>query len=168
MRPFQIPLGGLIPSDISNLLAGCKNLGTTHLTSGAYRVHPGEWAVGEAAGTLAAYCAGQNVTPAQAHAAAARIAAVQLRLLEQGVPIFWWDDVTYEQGKTFIAAHLVGARGFMADPGSMHFRPNATITHAERDAINSHAGRQLPWPNTSMARADAARWSCTQLGLPLQ
>lgn len=168
VKPFQIPLGALIPSDMTNLIAGCKNLGTTHLTSGAYRVHPGEWAVGEAAGTLAAYCVGQGVSPANAHATGSRVAAIQLRLLEQGIPIFWWDDVTFDQGKNFIAAHLLGVRGYMADAGSMHFRPNDIMTHDERVAINNHAGRALPWPGTSMTRADSARWLCVQFGLPLQ
>ena len=77
VRPFQILLGSLIPTDISNLVAGCKNIGATHLTSAAYRVHPGEWAIGEAAGTLAAYCVGQGVTPAQAYSNSARLAALQ-------------------------------------------------------------------------------------------
>ena len=48
--PFQIPLGALIPRRIENLLPACKNLGTTHITNGCYRLHPVEWAIGEAAG----------------------------------------------------------------------------------------------------------------------
>ena len=43
--PFQIPLGALIPVKTKNLLAACKNIGTTHLTNGAYRLHPIEWAI---------------------------------------------------------------------------------------------------------------------------
>ena len=166
-RPFQIPLGALIPTDASNLITACKNIGATHLTSGAYRVHPGEWAVGEAAGALAAYCVGQAVLPAQVHANGSRIAALQLRLLEWGVPIFWWDDLDYnDDPKTFAAANLVGVRGFLSDSTSLHFRPTATITQSERDAVNSHAGRQLPWPATAMTRAQAAVWLCGELGLP--
>ena len=53
--PFQIPLGALIPRRVENLLPACKNLGTTHITNGCYRLHPVEWAIGEAAGALAAY-----------------------------------------------------------------------------------------------------------------
>ena len=56
--PFQIPLGALIPRRVENLLPACKNLGTTHITNGCYRLHPVEWAIGEAAGALAAYCLG--------------------------------------------------------------------------------------------------------------
>ena len=54
--PFQIPLGALIPRRVENLLPACKNLGTTHITNGCYRLHPVEWAIGEAAGALAAFC----------------------------------------------------------------------------------------------------------------
>ena len=53
--PFEIPLGALIPVRMKNLIPACKNIGTTHLTNSAYRVHHVEWAIGEAAGTLAAY-----------------------------------------------------------------------------------------------------------------
>ncbi len=54
--PFQIPLGALIPVRVQNLLPANKNLGTTHITNGCYRLHPVEWNIGEAAGALAAYC----------------------------------------------------------------------------------------------------------------
>ena len=54
--PFQIPLGAMIPVRVENLLPGGKNLGVTHITNGAFRVHPVEWNVGEAAGLLAAFC----------------------------------------------------------------------------------------------------------------
>ncbi|MGG2474547.1 FAD-dependent oxidoreductase, partial [Rhizobium sp. BR5] len=33
-----------------------KNIGTTHITNGCYRLHPVEWNIGEVAGMLAAYC----------------------------------------------------------------------------------------------------------------
>jgi hypothetical protein len=166
VRPFQIPLGSLIPTDASNVIAACKNIGTTHISSAAYRVHPGEWAIGEAAGTLAAYCVGQNVMPAGMHGNVPRVAAYQLRLLEYGTPIFWWDDVTFDDPKTFAAAHLLGVRGFLSDPNSLHFRPAEAITQSEQDAASNHAGKVLPWPSGSMTRAQAALWLCAELGLP--
>jgi DNA-binding LacI/PurR family transcriptional regulator len=61
--PFQIPLGALVPARVTNLIPGAKNLGTTHITSGCYRVHPAEWSIGEAAGALAAYCTLNRTTP---------------------------------------------------------------------------------------------------------
>lgn len=168
VQPFQIPLGSLIPTDSSNLIAACKNIGGTHLTSGAYRVHPGEWAIGEAAGILAAYCVAQSVLPAQVHADSSRVAAVQLRLLEQGAPIFWWDDLDYATDrKTFAAANLLGVRGLLFEAGTLHFRPDAVIMQSEQYDANERASRELPWPAGTMTRAEAAVWLCAQLGLPL-
>jgi hypothetical protein len=63
--PAQIPLGALIPVRMRNLIPGCKNLGTTHLSSGMYRVHPSEWNIGEAAGALASNCAVHGLEPRQ-------------------------------------------------------------------------------------------------------
>lgn len=63
--PFQVPLRSLIPVRITNLLPAAKNIGSTHLTSGAYRVHPGEWTIGEAAGALAAFCITDRLLPRQ-------------------------------------------------------------------------------------------------------
>ena len=48
---------------LENLLAGAKNIGTTHITNGGYRLHPVEWNIGEAAGHLAAYCGARRTTP---------------------------------------------------------------------------------------------------------
>jgi len=61
--PFQIPLGALIPKRTENLLAACKNIGTTHVTNGCYRLHPIEWNIGEAAGNLVAFCLQHNLAP---------------------------------------------------------------------------------------------------------
>src|SRR3712207_4250082 len=61
--PFQLPLGALLPIRADNLLPGCKNLGTTRITSGAYRVHPVEWSIGEASGALASFAARRHETP---------------------------------------------------------------------------------------------------------
>lgn len=43
---FQIPLGALLPVRMKNLLPVNKNIGTTHLTNGCYRLHPVEWSIG--------------------------------------------------------------------------------------------------------------------------
>ncbi len=61
--PFQIPLGALIPVRVGNLLPANKNIGTTHITNGAYRLHPVEWSIGEAVGALAAHCLGVDLPP---------------------------------------------------------------------------------------------------------
>jgi len=65
--PFEIPLGALIPQRVRNLLPGCKNIGTTHISNGCYRLHPVEWNIGEAAGALAAFCLDRNTSPQAVH-----------------------------------------------------------------------------------------------------
>lgn len=63
--PYQVPLRALIPQQIDNLLAGAKNIATSHITNGAYRVHPVEWSIGAAAGTTAAYALEADLYPQQ-------------------------------------------------------------------------------------------------------
>ncbi len=87
--PFQIPLGALIPVKTKNLLPACKNIGTTHLTNGAYRLHPIEWAIGEAAGTLATFCLEQQKTPKQVWESKKLTKRLQKILKQQGAPLEW-------------------------------------------------------------------------------
>jgi hypothetical protein len=87
--PFQIPLGALIPIRVENLLPAGKNLGVTHIANGAFRVHPVEWSVGEAAGTLAALCLECGVMPRQVRGSTDLVDALQTLLRRQGVELAW-------------------------------------------------------------------------------
>jgi glycine/D-amino acid oxidase-like deaminating enzyme len=87
--PYELPLGALLPIRVSNLLPGAKNIGTTHITNGTYRVHPVEWNVGEVAGHLAAFCAAQRVPPAAVREGAELLAAFQAELTRAGVELRW-------------------------------------------------------------------------------
>ena len=53
--PFTLPAGALVPIDTDGLVLSAKSIGTTHITNAAYRMHPVEWAIGEASGFLAAF-----------------------------------------------------------------------------------------------------------------
>jgi hypothetical protein len=75
------------------LIAACKNIGTTHISNGAYRLHPVEWAIGEAAGALAAYCLAGDLTPAAVWTSTAHTRALQQRLIDRGVHIAWPQEV---------------------------------------------------------------------------
>jgi hypothetical protein len=88
-RPFQIPLGALVPRRTSNLLAGAKNIGTTHITNGCYRLHPVEWNIGEAAGALAAFALAERMPPGAVGEDDAALRRFQRRLQEEGVPLAW-------------------------------------------------------------------------------
>lgn len=88
-RPFQIPLGALIPIRIRNLLAAAKNIGTTHITNGCYRLHPVEWNIGEAAGSLASFALEQGRPAGDVYADVALRTAFQTTLEREGVPLGW-------------------------------------------------------------------------------
>jgi hypothetical protein len=87
--PFQIPLGALIPQRVENLLPACKNLGVTHITNGCYRLHPVEWNIGEAAGTLAAFCSTRKESPRGVRAKNELLQDYQKLLTTDGVPLTW-------------------------------------------------------------------------------
>jgi hypothetical protein len=87
--PFQIPLGALVPVRMKNLLPACKNLGVTHITNGCYRLHPVEWNIGEAAGTLAAFCLEGRHDPQKVAESSALTADLQARLQTMGVELGW-------------------------------------------------------------------------------
>jgi hypothetical protein len=87
--PFQIPLGALIPRRVDNLLAACKNLGTTHITNGCFRLHPVEWNIGEAAGALAAFCLHRKELPRQVRRNAKLLAEFQKALTADGFELSW-------------------------------------------------------------------------------
>ena len=85
-HPFEIPLGALVPQRVENLVGAGKAIGTTHITNGAYRLHPVEWNVGEAAGHLVAHCAERRTTP---RAVQAEPEALQRELAAAGVELHW-------------------------------------------------------------------------------
>ena len=87
--PFQIPLGALIPQRVDNLLPACKNIGTTHITNGCYRLHPVEWSVGEAVGMLLAYAKEKKVLPRTVRENRTLLSDFQQRIQAQGAEIGW-------------------------------------------------------------------------------
>lgn len=87
--PFQIPLGALIPQRVDNVLPACKNIGTTHITNGCYRLHPVEWSVGEAVGMLLAYAKEKKVLPRTVRENRTLLSDFQQRIQSQGAEIGW-------------------------------------------------------------------------------
>jgi hypothetical protein len=87
--PFQIPLGAMIPVRVENLLPGGKNLGVTHITNGAFRVHPVEWNIGESAGILGAFCLERNLTPRAVRNRPTALKEFQALLMREGIELSW-------------------------------------------------------------------------------
>lgn len=93
--PFEIPLGALIPVDRPNLLAASKNIGTTHITNGCYRLHPVEWNIGEAAGLLAAHCLDSNLSPHDVQGKKELFKEFQDMIIKEGIETEWPDISGY-------------------------------------------------------------------------
>lgn len=89
--PFQIPLGALLPIRMDNLLPANKNIGTTHITNGCYRLHPVEWSIGEAVGMLSAYSLKHNVPPRAARSDT-RLEDFQNWIRSQGLETHWPEE----------------------------------------------------------------------------
>jgi len=104
-RPFQIPMGALIPPDCHNLVLSCKNIATTHLSNGSYRLHPVEWNIGVAAGLIAHVACRQHIAPADVS-----VAFVQKKLLALGHPLAWAIDVP-PQHPAFVATQWLIING---------------------------------------------------------
>jgi len=155
--PAQIPAGALVPRRVTNLLAACKNIGTTHLTNGLYRLHPIEWNVGEAAGALAAFAHTNGALPRDVVTQSHLLRGYQRALVTAGVPLFWWTDVVYGDPE-FAATQLAGATGMMTGDGNseMKFYPANALSAAERSALAAKAGAALPVDVAT--RGDAANW----------
>ena len=149
-RPFQIPLGALLPVRVANLIAGGKTLGTTHITNGCCRLHPIEWNIGEAAGALAAFALEEDVAPVEVQARADRRHRFQRRLLEDGVPLAWLVDVGVDH-PLFVASQLMFMRDGVAPCSDLLFRPDAPITESEWRL----AGGEGALPKS---RGEAAAW----------
>lgn len=103
-------MGALVPVRVKNLLAGAKNLGTTHITNGCYRLHPVEWNVGEAAGCLAAHSLDTGKDPHAIHANHELRRTFQRRLVAEGVPLYWFTDVPIDH-PAFAALQMAAATG---------------------------------------------------------
>lgn len=125
---YQVPLGALVPVELDGLLAAGKALGTTHWSNAAYRLHPTEWAIGEAAGIAAARFlisvdTGKYASPTALYRGSdeksrqeaytgdptmiypstdleSYVRAVQNDVVLGGAPIYWADDVGVRYGGT--------------------------------------------------------------------
>lgn len=87
--PFQIPLGALLPIRMKNLLPANKNIGTTHITNGCYRLHPVEWSIGEAVGLLATYAHNKKVLPTAVRENPKLLTDFQRFIQQEGIETSW-------------------------------------------------------------------------------
>jgi len=170
-KPFQIPLGALVPVRTLNLLPAAKNIGTTHLTNGAYRLHPVEWAVGDAAGTVAAFCLSANVTPQDVLGRADLTRQLQILLIDQQVPLYWWDDVPIDH-PAFAATQLLAVEGvWVGTDDNLDFSPDGPVATDEakrRIAAAAASVRRWSGPDAANPNADILQPDPADVALPLR
>ncbi|NMA60866.1 MAG: FAD-dependent oxidoreductase [Firmicutes bacterium] len=87
--PFEIPLGAFLPIRVKNLIPACKNIGTTHITNGCYRLHPVEWNIGEVAGLFLNFCLQESLTPHEVYENREHLEEFQRFLDKEGVQRSW-------------------------------------------------------------------------------
>jgi hypothetical protein len=134
-QPFQIPLSALMPRTPVNFLPAGKNIGVTHLTNGAFRLHPIEWMVGEAAGTIASLTIEKG--------APVEFRSIQADLVRSGVPVVWFDDLPVDH-PAFAAIQLAAIRGMYPLGSDLHASPDAPITRGEAAvALAARFGEKL-------------------------
>ncbi|MCM1984536.1 FAD-dependent oxidoreductase [Lyngbya confervoides] len=129
--PFSIPLGALIPIQTEGLILSAKNIGTTHITNAAYRMHPVEWAIGEAGGYLAALLTHSAVGAHEVADSVRLTRQLQGQLTRQGVPIIWFNDVGHDD-PDFEAIQVLAAAGIVRTEnyGHLNFNPAGTVNRA--------------------------------------
>jgi len=74
---------------MENLLPANKNIGTTHITNGCYRLHPVEWSIGEAVGLLVSYSLNKQVIPRKVREGSQLLKEFQEFIGKQGVETKW-------------------------------------------------------------------------------
>jgi hypothetical protein len=130
-RPFEIPLGALVPSVLTNVLPACKNIGTTHITNGAYRLHPIEWAIGEAQGALALFAFNYKAQAMDVFGQLPMVRRLQQLLVESGTPLYWYSDVPTNHPQFAAIQYLAVTDILKGKPNSLRFEPDQQITRCE-------------------------------------
>lgn len=151
-RPFQIPMSALLPERKVNFLPAGKSIGVTHLTNGAFRLHPIEWNIGEAAGTIASLTLDRGTLPEPK--------TVQEDLARAGVPLVWFDDLGPDN-RAFAAIHLAAISGIYPLGIDLHASPDAPITRGEAAVgLMAYFGERLT-REESIRRAVKRGWMAT-------
>ncbi|MEO0987997.1 MAG: FAD-dependent oxidoreductase [Cyanobacteria bacterium J06639_14] len=129
--PFSLPLPSLVPQTTDGLILSAKSLGTTHITNAAYRMHPMEWAIGEASGWLAVFALWTGLQPRVLATEKAHMRKIQGYMTRNKIPIFWFDDVSHDD-PDFEPIQVMAAAGIVRSENlrTLHFRPYASVTRA--------------------------------------
>ena len=129
--PFSLPAKSLVPMTADGLILSAKSIGTTHITNAAYRMHPIEWAIGEASGFLAVFAVWAKAQPRKIVETLPLLRKLQGFMTRNGMPIFWFDDVAHND-PDFEPIQVMAATGIIRseNANNLHFRPYANVSRA--------------------------------------
>ncbi len=163
----MFPLRGLVPIERDGLLGAGKNIGVSSVVQSALRLHGQMMLVGQASATLAWMSLRDGVEPRAITADFAKVRELQQRLVRgcggPGVLLWPWQDLAPDD-PWFEAANLLAVRGiWQADPDSVDFAAQKTVTPAELAGALTRLGRALnvrkEWNPPADVAADAgATW----------
>jgi hypothetical protein len=149
--PFTIPLGALIPLRTEGLILSAKSIGTTHITNSAYRMHPVEWAIGEAGGHLAAFALKEGVNIRDVAKEVRLTRKFQGQLARFGIPLYWFNDVSHDD-PDFEAIQVLAAAGIVRSENfrNLNFNPQGNVNRADAAiALVNILGLELLNPSTA-------------------
>lgn len=129
--PFTLPAKALVPMTTDGLILSAKSIGTTHITNAAYRMHPVEWAIGEASGFLAVFAAWTSESPRTLVETLPLLRKLQGFMARNGIPLFWFDDVAHDD-EDFEAIQVMAVSGIIRNENAnnLHFRPYGHVSRA--------------------------------------
>lgn len=117
---FNVPLGALIPQNITGLIIAEKSTSVSNVVNGTTRLQPCVMLTGQAAGVLAALAVKENKP-----AADVPVRRVQTELLKNGAYIMPYYDVK-PQHPHFLSIQKVGATGILRGRGEPYLWANRT------------------------------------------
>lgn len=138
VKPFQIPLRTMVTDTAPNFIAAAKNIATTHITNGAVRLHPIEWNIGESAGSLAAFALQNSLDPVNVAHDRELLRRYQLRLVQRGIPLFWFTDI-HPSHPDFEAIQYLGVRRIV-EGSELPFRPDDAMDEKTAITWSRNAG----------------------------
>jgi hypothetical protein len=126
---YSIPLGSLIPKDVTNFIVAEKSISVTNIVNGTTRLQPVCILIGQASGALAALSVKQNLTPSSV-----KVRQVQKALLNANVYLMPYSDIEHTD-PAFKALQRIGATGILKGEGKnigwknhTHIYPDSLLT----------------------------------------
>jgi hypothetical protein len=147
---FNIPLGALIPKEVSNFIIAEKSISVSNIVNGTTRLQPCVMQVGQAAGVLASLSIKEGIDPKNVS-----VRKVQQTLLDANGYIMPYKDV-FIQNPYFKAIQKIGATGLLRGVGvsngwanSTYFNPKEIVKFSEFSIVwnKKFASNQLKKDN---------------------